>query len=181
MTTTPKHEAERLADELDESRSKSNGLNAAIIPFSLLIDSGRHLRRIPDLEAENASLLRLLVDLRFALGDDGKRMQDELIEFAKDMRARLAELEAQRVALTDDQNKSLREAAQNAMITLDGIASTNPRDTADFENPAEWIAWAKSRARWAADALRTPVAQEIYAERVLKNMMQEADREGGAA
>ena len=71
---------------------------------------------------------------------------------------------------------SLREAAQNALVTLDGIASANPRDTADFETPAEWIAWAKSRARWAADALRTPVAQEIYAERVLKNMLQEADR-----
>ena len=70
----------------------------------------------------------------------------------------------------------LREAAQNALVTLDGIANTNPRDTADFETPAEWIAWAKSRARWAADALRTPVAQEIYAERVLKNMLQEADR-----
>jgi len=59
----------------------------------------------------------------------------------------------------------MREAAQNALITLDGIADTNPRDTADFETPAEWIAWAKSRARWAADALRAPIAQEIYAER----------------
>ena len=48
----------------------------------------------------------------------------------------------------------LREAAQHALITLDGIADTNPRNTADFETPAEWITWAKSRARWAADALR---------------------------
>ena len=65
----------------------------------------------------------------------------------------------------------LREAAQNALVTLDGIADTNPRDTADFENPAEWITWAKSRARWAADALRSPVAQEIYAERILRQML----------
>ena len=70
----------------------------------------------------------------------------------------------------------LREAAQNALVTLDGIADTNPRDTADFETPAEWIAWAKSRARWAADALRSPVAKEIYAERILKQMLDEAQR-----
>lgn len=30
-------------------------------------------------------LLRLLVDLRFALGDNGKRMQDELVEFAREI------------------------------------------------------------------------------------------------
>ena len=70
----------------------------------------------------------------------------------------------------------LREAAQNALVTLDGIADTNPLDTADFETPAEWIACAKSRARWAADALRVPVAQEIHAERILKQMMDEAQR-----
>ena len=70
----------------------------------------------------------------------------------------------------------LRAAAQNALVTLDGIADTNTRNTADFETPDEWIAWAKSRARWAADALRVPVAQEIHAERILKQMMDEADR-----
>lgn len=77
---------------------------------------------------------------------------------------------------TTPQAALLREAAQNALTTLDGIADTNPRDTADFETPAEWIAWAKSRARWAADALREPVAREVYAERILKQMMDEADR-----
>lgn len=65
----------------------------------------------------------------------------------------------------------LREAAQNALITLDGIADTNPRETADFETPDEWITWAKSRARWAADALRSPISQEIYAKRILKQML----------
>ena len=70
----------------------------------------------------------------------------------------------------------LREAAQNALTTLDGIANANPRDKDDFDSPDEWITWAKSRARWAADALRVPVAQEIHAERSLKQMMDEADR-----
>lgn len=77
---------------------------------------------------------------------------------------------------TTPQAALLREAAQNALITLDGIADTNPRDTADFETPAEWIAWAKSRARWAADALRAPIAQEIYAERILRKMLHESDQ-----
>jgi len=72
---------------------------------------------------------------------------------------------------------SLREAAQNALVTLDGIADTNPRNTADFETPAEWITWAKSRARWAADALRAPIAQEIHAERILKKMLHDASNE----
>lgn len=75
---------------------------------------------------------------------------------------------------TQPQAALLSEAAKNALVTLDGIADTNPRDTADFETPSEWITWAKSRARWAADALRTPVSQEIYAERILKQMMHEA-------
>lgn len=30
--------------------------------------------------------LRLVADIRFALGDDGKRMQDELVEYCKEMR-----------------------------------------------------------------------------------------------
>ena len=76
---------------------------------------------------------------------------------------------------TTPQAALLREAAQNALITLDGIADTNPRDKTDFEDKDEWITWAKSRARWAADALRAPIAQEIYAERILKKMLHESD------
>ena len=76
---------------------------------------------------------------------------------------------------TTPQAALLREAAQNALITLDGIADTNPRDKTDFEDKDEWITWAKSRARWAADALRAPIAQEIYAERILKQMLHESD------
>lgn len=73
------------------------------------------------------------------------------------------------------ENQKLREAAQNALVTLDGIANTNPLDTSDFETPAYWIEWAKSRSRWAADALRSPIAQEVYAERILKKMLTEQE------
>ena len=76
---------------------------------------------------------------------------------------------------TTPQAALLREAAQNALITLDGIASANSRDKADFETPDEWIAWAKSRARFAADALREPISQEVYAERILRQMLHESD------
>lgn len=77
------------------------------------------------------------------------------------------------VMTTTPQAALLSEAAQNALTTLDGIANANPRDKTDFDTPDEWIAWAKSRARWAADALREPVAQEVYAERILKQMLHE--------
>ena len=72
---------------------------------------------------------------------------------------------------------SLREAAQNALVTLDGIADTSPRDKSDFETPNEWIAWAKSRARWAADKLRNPLARELHAERIIKQMLDEPQPE----
>lgn len=35
---------------------------------------------------ETAGLLRLVTDMRFALGDDGKRMQDDLLAFCVEMR-----------------------------------------------------------------------------------------------
>lgn len=41
-------------------------------------------------QKDTASLLRLVVDLRYALGDDGRRMQPELVEYAKQIRTDLA-------------------------------------------------------------------------------------------
>lgn len=38
-------------------------------------------------QPSEASLLRLVCDIRFAVGDNGKRMQPELIEYLKQMRA----------------------------------------------------------------------------------------------
>lgn len=67
----------------------------------------------------------------------------------------------------------LRDAAQTALLTLDGIADASPRDKDSFETPADWIAWEKSRARFAADALRGPLARELHAERVLRQMLEE--------
>lgn len=54
----------------------------------------------------------------------------------------------------------LREAASQALMTCDGIADCNPRDRESFEETDDWIAWAKSRARWQADMLRTALAAQ---------------------
>lgn len=75
--------------------------------------------------------------------------------------------------MTTNTEQMLREAASEALLTLDGIADTNPRDRADFENKDEWITWAKSRAKWAADKLRAPISRELLAERVLKQMLEQ--------
>jgi len=75
--------------------------------------------------------------------------------------------------LTTNTEQLLHEAASEALLTLDGIADTNPRDRADFENKDEWITWAKSRAKWAADKLRAPISRELLAERVLKQMLEQ--------
>lgn len=75
--------------------------------------------------------------------------------------------------MTTNTEQLLRELASEALLTLDGIADTNPRDRADFENKDEWITWAKSRAKWAADKLRAPISRELLAERVLKQMLEQ--------
>jgi hypothetical protein len=41
---------------------------------------------------ENTRLITLLTDIRFALGDDGKRMQDEFVEYCKGIGAELDRL-----------------------------------------------------------------------------------------
>lgn len=48
---------------------------------------------IEDLRQENASLFRLLALIREACGDNGKRMQDELVEYIRDLRRAAALLE----------------------------------------------------------------------------------------
>lgn len=75
--------------------------------------------------------------------------------------------------MTTNTEQLLSELASEALLTLDGIADTNPRDRADFENKDEWITWAKSRAKWAADKLRAPISRELLAERVLKQTLEQ--------
>lgn len=38
-----------------------------------------------ELQRQNIALLNLIADIRFAIGDDGKRMSDELIEYCREL------------------------------------------------------------------------------------------------
>jgi hypothetical protein len=47
-------------------------------------------QEVEQAQRDNASAFDLLSRIRFALGDNGKRMQDELIEYCKELAAREA-------------------------------------------------------------------------------------------
>lgn len=68
----------------------------AVIAISLMADF--HL-------AQENRLLKFLTDIRFALGDNGKRMQDELVEYCKEIREK-AEAEKELKLLVDFINSS---------------------------------------------------------------------------
>lgn len=75
-----------------------NGKRLGLKPgeFQVLAWKGDEPNPVEDLSALQArlevetstafSLLRYLTELRFALGDDGKRMQDELLEYCRELR-----------------------------------------------------------------------------------------------
>ncbi len=44
---------------------------------------------------DNIQLLVLLADLRIALGDNGKRMQPELVEYARELKRKADEADAE--------------------------------------------------------------------------------------
>jgi hypothetical protein len=58
----------------------------------------------------------------------------------------------------------MTEALKQALMTLDGIADTNPRNKDDFDSPAAWITWAKSRAQFEAGRIRTALTQATASE-----------------
>lgn len=83
------------------SNAQSQYVERAMELVSAVVDAARRdgvLRQTklrPEAEAvlrahlessDAASLLRLVADIRFAVGDDGKRMQGELLEFLKALR-----------------------------------------------------------------------------------------------
>lgn len=96
MTTTPtQHEAERLAEQIDAIAVRidydTTGRYGSD-EVKPILEAATYLRRHPALEAENAVLTAERDALRF----DYQRLK-----------ARLAELEAQRVPLSGEQIKSL--------------------------------------------------------------------------
>lgn len=57
----------------------------ADVPLSYDLEIARAIEQAV-LQSYDSQLLRLLVDIRFAAGDDGKRMQDELVEHIAGLR-----------------------------------------------------------------------------------------------
>lgn len=139
MTTTPKHEAERLADEL--VKYERDYVTTDFVA-DMVLKSAEQLRRIPALEARVAELEQEVHNLNWALGSEGYDQMatpEQQAEHEQGMQAvnanlermkanaelhkklvpegmtaleRLAELEAQRVALTDEQIGAIRDAIQ---------------------------------------------------------------------
>lgn len=70
--------------------------NAAIKAVDAAIDA-LSAQRAPQEADEKNILLRLLTDLRFALGDNGRRMQPELVEYAKELKRKADLADAQPV------------------------------------------------------------------------------------
>lgn len=94
---TDRNEALRLAEWL---RQNSSGIYRPAADAAYLLD--KQAERIADLEAERdkhkatfASLLSLLADIRMACGDNGLRMQPELVEFIGAMKAERDQLLAE--------------------------------------------------------------------------------------
>lgn len=66
----------------DESNAREIG---ELRLYSHIAPIGRAIEQAV-LQSYDSQLLRLLVDIRFAAGDDGKRMQDELVEHIKELK-----------------------------------------------------------------------------------------------
>ena len=62
-------------------------MSAATLALAEALEAVQSLEARLEVEARTTwSLLSYLADLRFALGDDGRRMQDELLEYCRDLR-----------------------------------------------------------------------------------------------
>jgi hypothetical protein len=79
-------------------------------------------KKVDELTSENTSLIKLVADIRFALGDNGKRMQPELIEYCKELVKSKTEgdrikQEVQRLAV-----ESKEDFSENVWVWMDKIA-----------------------------------------------------------
>lgn len=90
------NEWRRAHDDLLASLNKANGRIAEL--DGLLQSASNHCNATAnernDLEAQYASLLSLLADIRIACGDNGKRMQDELVAYISELAQDKARLDS---------------------------------------------------------------------------------------
>lgn len=84
-----------------------------------LREENEELKRQRDNEtAASAAALRLVADIRFALGDDGKRMQDELVAWCKELRQDTVRL--------DDVLNTVNSGGTNALVARYGWGINDP-------------------------------------------------------
>lgn len=97
LAGTPLEVACECSDSLGVCADEINRLDARIAELeqSVTIRDTEIARLETDLELarrDHASALLLVADIRFALGDNGKRMQAELVEYCKELRAAVVAL-----------------------------------------------------------------------------------------
>lgn len=100
-----------------------------------------------------AAALALVADVRLAIGDDGKRMQPELIEHLRQLRE-AAELACGLLWMIDDRSDKVREAYRALVAALGGPGSPGLKRSiqraidagfeADHPEGATWWAGKKS-------------------------------------
>ena len=168
-----KHPAEVLADRMDQATAHGS-LYYLDVPARIEIAS--ILRRIPALEAERAdaiaqqaAALDLVARIRQALGDDGRRMQDELIEWCRTLVQAEAERDAAKKSLSIVQRHHATAWNRGHAAGLRAARDTVRQATAAVQADA----WGNARltdalmaAETERDALRAEVERQLQALRV---------------
>ena len=83
-----------MSDTISTDNSKVNA--------GLIAENERLQARLAELEGSEMTCIKTLVDIRFACGDDGKRMQGELVEY-------IAELSRKAVSVPEWTDINLRQ------------------------------------------------------------------------
>lgn len=105
------------AHELTAHKLRSG--NFGKLKQELHLDAADEIDR---LNAENWSALRLVADLRMAIGDNGTRMQDDLIEHLRQLRE-AAELACGLLWMIDERSNKVREAYRALVAAIGGPGS----------------------------------------------------------
>lgn len=110
---------------------------------------------------ENASLLRLIADCRFAVGDDGKRMQDEFVGYLRGLKA---ERDATKM-VPQVWHEVLRECAEDLAIELDqryGESRKYPSEQRKYEGEMQPVYRARALLQSAPQATTPDLPREVH-------------------
>jgi hypothetical protein len=106
------------------------------------------------LEGQDARLIHLLADIRFACGDDGKRMQGELVEYIGELARKAGELEGEPVGYTNQYQLDKFPLGESGYVFRDKRDDstiplyTHPASRQAASMPEANKAWASSDPSW---------------------------------